>query len=85
MGLRPRKRAHVNVRAGENKFAVLYPEGDYMRDQITEPGPYFDVIRDQNSFVGERGRPGFGILCQRTRFVLLLKVCSPRHRVASYG
>lgn len=48
----PGKGSHVNVKVGENKFAVLYPDGSIRRDPNTAPGVYFDVLRDQTSFVG---------------------------------
>ncbi|KAK1762441.1 hypothetical protein QBC33DRAFT_623662 [Phialemonium atrogriseum] len=48
----PGKGSHVNVKVGNNKFAVLYPDGSISRDPNTAPGVYFDVLRDQTSFVG---------------------------------
>ncbi|KAI1074433.1 hypothetical protein F5B20DRAFT_563710 [Whalleya microplaca] len=50
----PEKGSHVNVKVGEHRFAVLYPEGDFRRNPQTAPNLYFDAIRDQDSFVGYR-------------------------------
>jgi hypothetical protein len=46
------KGSYVNAKVAENKFAILYPEGSIRRGPRTAPNTYFDILRDQTSFVG---------------------------------